>query len=103
MYGNAGDVAEWTDLLGLLAPTETVQQIDEDIQNGDIADIATLEERFLDIYESYEQWKGYAENDVEVEQAFEEWKNAVRRDAEREYEMGDVSDEQLTDFLESIK
>jgi len=103
MYGNAGDVAEWTDLLGLLAPTETVQQIDEDIQNGDIADIATLEERFLDIYESYEQWKGYAENDAEVEQAFEEWKNAVRRDAEREYEMGDVSDEQLTDFLESIK
>lgn len=103
MYGNAADATEWTDLLGLLAPADAVQQICEDIQNGDIADIATLEDRFLDIYESYEQWKGYAENDTEVEQAFEEWKNAVRRDAEREYEMGDVSDEQLADFLESVK
>ena len=53
MYGNAADTTAWTDLLGLLAPTEAVQQICEDIQNGDIADIATLEERFLDIYESY--------------------------------------------------
>ena len=29
-------------------------------------------------------------------------KDAIRRDAEREYDMGDVSEEQLTEFLESL-
>jgi 16S rRNA C967 or C1407 C5-methylase (RsmB/RsmF family) len=37
------------------------------------------------------------------EQAIAEWKEAIRRDAEREYEMGDVSEEQLADFLEGLK
>ena len=102
MYEGADSTTEWTDLLGLLAPTETVQQIQEDILSGDISSIEKLEEHMRDIYDSYAQWKGYAENDAEREQATEEWKDAIRRDAEREYDMGDVSDKQLTEFLESL-
>ena len=102
MYEGADSTTEWTDLLGLLAPTETVLQIQEDILSGDISSIEKLEEHMRDIYDSYAQWKGYAENDAEREQATEEWKDAIRRDAEREYDMGDVSDKQLTEFLESL-
>lgn len=103
MYGNASSTDDWIDLLGLLAPTDAVQQIQEDLLAGDIADITTLEERFLDIYESYDQWKGYSDDDAEIETAHDEWIEAIKRDAEREYEMGDVSDEQLEDFIEGLK
>lgn len=103
MYGNANSTSQWTDLLGLLTPTDALEQLKEDIMDGDIQDIATLENRFHDIYESYEQWKGFPQNEAECEQAHEEWRDAIRRDAEREYEMGDVSERQIAEFIESIK
>lgn len=102
MYGNANSTSKWVDLLGLLTPTDALDQMKEDIINGDIADIETLESRFKDIYESYDQWKGFSENEAESEEAHEEWLNAIRKDAEREYDMGDVSDEQINDFIASI-
>lgn len=102
MYGNANKTSEWTDLLGLLIPTDALEQLKEDITGGDIADITTLESRFRDIYESYEQWKGFSENEAVCEQAHEEWLAAIRKDAEREYEMGDVSEEQITEFINGI-
>jgi hypothetical protein len=103
MYGNAGNTSNWTDLLGLITPTDALDQIHEDIINGDINDINTLESRFADIYHSYEQWKGFSDNENVIEQAHTEWLDAIRRDAEREYDMGDVSHEQLTDFISSLK
>ncbi|MBO7646357.1 MAG: DUF4954 family protein, partial [Prevotella sp.] len=102
MYGNANSTSDWTDLLGLLTPSEAVEQIKEDIMNDDITDIATLESRFHDIYESYDQWKGISDNDAATDQAHEEWLNAIRIDAEREYELGDVSEDQIAEFLNSI-
>lgn len=102
MYGNANSTNGWTDLLGLLAPTDAVEQIQEDILSDDIADIETLEARFKDIYDSYDQWKGFSDNEAEVEAANEEWLAAIRRDAEKEYNMGDVSEEQIKDFLDSV-
>ena len=103
MYGNANTTSEWTDLLGLLTPTDALEQLKEDLNNIDITDIETLESRFKDIYESYEQWKGFSENEAVCEQAHEEWLKAIRRDAEREYEMGDVSEEQITEFINGIR
>ena len=102
MYEGTDSTTEWTDLLGLLAPVETVQQIQEDILSGNICTIESLEECMQDIHDSYSQWKGFAEGEADREQAVEEWKDAIRRDAEREYDMGDVSEEQLTEFLESL-
>ncbi|MBO6099417.1 MAG: hypothetical protein J6P01_04685, partial [Prevotella sp.] len=93
---------DWTDLLGLLTPTEAVEQIREDILNDDINDIATLENRFKNIFDGYNQWKGCSDNDSDTEQAYEKWLDAIRHDAEREYEMGDVSEQQITEFLDSI-
>lgn len=103
MYGNANSTSEWTDLLGLLTPTDALDQLKEDIMDDNIKDITTLESRFNDIYESYAQWKGFPQNETECEQAHEEWLNAIRKDAEREYEMGDVSEELITEFIAKLK
>ena len=102
MYGNADSTNDWTDLLGLLTPTEAVEQIKEDILSEDIDNITTLESRFRDIYDSYDQWKGISDNDSATGQAHEEWLNAIRLDAEREYGLGDVSEDQIADFLNSV-
>lgn len=103
MYGNASSNSQWTDLLGLLTPTDALDQLREDIMSDDVISVEDLESRFRDIYDSYEQWKGFSDNDAEMEEAHEEWLNAIRRDAEKEYDLGDVSDEQLKEFLEGIK
>ncbi|MBR1840442.1 MAG: DUF4954 family protein [Prevotella sp.] len=102
MYGNASSTDDWTDLLGLLTPSEALEQMREDILNDDISDIATLESRFKNIYDGYNQWKGCSDNDSATEQAYEQWRKAIRQDAEREYEMGDVSEEQIAEFLDSV-
>ncbi len=103
MYGNANSPEEWTDMLGLLMPVEALEQIKEDIISGDINSIANLEERFGDIYESYAQWKGFSDNEGDMEQAHEEWLEYIRRDAEKEYDMGDVDENQVKDFIDSLK
>lgn len=102
MYGDATVSADWTDLLGLLAPTDAVDQLREDIISGDIHDFETLARSFQDIYDSYEQWKGYSDNESEMEEAHEEWLAAIRRDAEKEYAMGDVSEELVSQFLKYL-
>ena len=35
--------------------------------------------------------------------AYEEWLNMIREDAEREFQMGDVDESQLSDFLDKVK
>lgn len=102
MYGNANSTSEWTDLLGLLTPVDALEQLKEDIASGDIATLETLENRFKDIFESYEQWKGCSDNEAACDQAHEDWLGAIRKDAEREYEMGDVSEEMIEDFINNI-
>lgn len=90
-------------MLGLLTPTDALEQMKEDILNGDIVDIEGLENRFADIYESYEQWKGFSSNEAEMEQARHKWLALICRDAEREYDLGDVSEEQFKDFVSKIE
>ncbi len=102
MYEGAPGTTQWVDLLGLLTPQDAVDQLSEDILSGDVSSVETLESRFSDIYVSYEQWKGFSENESIAEQAQEIWLSSIRRDAEREYELGDVSEGQITTFLESI-
>jgi len=103
MYGNTEYGSSWTDMLGLLTPTDALEQMKEDILNGDIVDIEGLENRFADIYESYEQWKGFSSNEAEMEQARHKWLALICRDAEREYDLGDVSEEQFKDFVSKIE
>lgn len=103
MYTGAAGTGEWTDLLGLLLPNDALDQLTADLLDGDIDTVPALEARFRDIYDSYQQWRGSAASDAAAEEATRRWQAAVKRDAEREYDLGDVTDEQLREFLDTIE
>ena len=37
-----------------------------------------------------------------MEQAHEEWLSYIRKDAEKEYDMGDVSEDMVQEFISSL-
>lgn len=114
---------EWVDLSGLLSPLSEVDEIIAGIENGSLTDIAAIEEAFSRIFSQYESYcwswtyrkatdfyglEMICESDIEnirkdAEEAKTEWLNAIKFDAEREFNMGDVSEEQLQKFISSLK
>lgn len=114
---------EWTDLAGLLAPKSEIDSIISDIKSQDIEEFTDINNRLLDINDSYDEYKwawtyrmaiNYYELDTitledaeyiinQGKVAREQWLDAIRRDAEKEYEMGDVDDSTLNAFLEKLK
>ena len=38
-----------------------------------------------------------------MEQAHEEWLAYIKKDAEKEFDMGDVAEEQVREFIDSLK
>lgn len=114
---------EWIDLGGMLAPKSEIDALANDIRDGAISNIKEVEKRLADIHLNYEQHKWSwtyklitahlgidtltdAEiNDIDeaYTQALNDWTEAVRRDAEREYELGDVDDDTLNAFLNTLE
>jgi len=112
----------WLDLGGLLAPVSEVEQLEADIDDGVIVSVEELEGRLADIHAHYNEYawaKAYrialdcyhldtiAQEDVEriradYQAAVAEWKRLIRSDAEREFQLGDVSERTLKDFLHSL-
>ena len=110
----------WLDLMGLLAPKSEIDSIVRDIENGSIASTAELQEIFTQIHLSYSENEQTYANFVmqslgsnmfvdkdrwmhEAEEAHAQWLQMVKADAEKEYQLGDVEEEQLRDFLTTIK
>lgn len=112
----------WLDLGGMLAPASEIEQLETDIDEGIISSIEEMEERLADIHAHYNEYawaKAYrivldyyhldtiAQEDVDkikddYTNAISEWKSMVRRDAEREFQLGDVSEKALSEFLDSL-
>ena len=113
---------EWHDLSGLLLPEEREQQLVDDIKDANIISYTDLIEELKDIHSHYEDYKwawtyrtilnyyqleNLVKEDIEkikqdYSEAKVEWLKAIKYDAEKEYQMGDVSNETLNDFLEQI-
>ncbi len=110
----------WLDLMGMLAPKNEIDSVVRDIENGSIASISELQEILQQIHQSYcDSEQAYANFIMqsrggnmfvdkdrwmqEAEQAHAQWVQMVKADAEREHQLGDVEDEQLRDFLTTIK
>ncbi|MGN1263303.1 MAG: DUF4954 family protein, partial [Prevotella sp.] len=113
---------DWLDMGGMIVPETEITQLADDIRNGAVDDIQTVEERFAMMHANYENYKWnwtyrvildyYGLDTVtdadmeriadEYETAKREWLNAVRYDAEREYNLGDVDDKVLDDFLAKL-
>lgn len=110
----------WVDMMGMLAPKSEIDSVVHDIEKGVIS---TTEELLLilqQIHQSYRQNEQMYANFVmqncggsmfvdkdhwmqQAEEAQALWLKMVKDDAEREHQMGDVEDEQLRDFLKTIK
>lgn len=114
---------QWTDLAGLPTPQTEADQLADDIRSGALQTIEQVEQRFEQLFANYETYKwnwaytmltNYlgidslteAEmDDIEAnnKQARQQWTDAIEQDAQREYDMGDVSDDTLNDFLKTLK
>lgn len=113
-------VDEWTDLGGMLAPQREVQSVADDIERGAIASSDELALVLAQMHDDYrlhaaeyahalmQQLGGsmFADQDYwlsQAEEAHERWLRMVRDDAEAEYQLGDVDEDYLRDFLDKIK
>lgn len=114
---------KWVDLLGMLAPEADVLALVEDIRRGEVVEINDVAATLADIHNSYAEHKwawAYSlilkvygidtltaeDRDrliAELEASRQEWLAAIRYDAEREYELGDVDEDELKSFIAKIK
>ncbi len=110
----------WVDICGMLAPKYEIDRVMQDISTGAINDIHELKQILSEINSNYSRYcASYARFVVqqlgdsmfvdkdrwmkEAEEAHAQWLNMVKNDAEKEYEMGDVEEEQLRQFLSALK
>ena len=110
----------WVDLCGMLAPKSEILGVARDIESGKIESLEQLSDILRTINDDYTRSaKNYAMFVVqqlaqnlfidqdrwmrEAEEAHSQWLRLVREDAEKEFQMGDVEEEQLREFIEKVK
>jgi hypothetical protein len=114
---------DWTDLGGLLIPESEEHQLLNDIATGYVDDIKDVNDRFEELFASYDDYKWtwtyrvildyfkldtLDEEDVshiiaEYDKAKKNWLAAIRLDAEKEFNLGDVDEETLKSFLAQLE
>lgn len=113
-------VDEWVDLSGMLAPKKEIDRLMADIEQGELMGTDELLLVLQQVASDYEaNATDYAHSLLQqmsdslflnqdlwidaVEQAYAQWLRMVKDDAEREFQMGDVDEDFLRTFLESVK
>ena len=93
---------EWLDLCGMIAPKKSIDDIVSDIEEGEIqtSDEIVDKLKMLFIQNKYLYSRPQTTDFAEAES---KWLEMVRRDAEKEFALGDVEEQQLTDFLSKVK
>lgn len=93
---------QWLDLCGMLSPKKNIDDLISDINEGEV----TTTDQITDILAEISHNGRYMYQHTQTPQyaeAYEEWLSLIRRDAEREFEMGDVDEAMLREFLEKVK
>ena len=110
---------EWIDLSGMLVPKNDIDELLIDVSSDRITDISSVENRLLASHANYGEYKWnfayrlaldfysldtITTDDAETirqkgEEARRQWINLIKQDAEKEFQMGDVDEETLADFL----
>ena len=119
---SSAGTGEWLDLSGMYAPKSEIDQLADDIRFSSLCEIQQVDDRLLGIHRRYDEYKwNYAyrlalnyynldtitSDDIEMiirkgDEARSQWIARIRKDAEKEFAMGDVSDEQLDDFIRGL-
>lgn len=115
-------LGKWNDLSGLLLPASEEERLMEDIKNGNLETIQDVLDRFTEINDNYRryQWAwtyrmiqdyyGIQEiteaDDARIKEDYisarRAWISEIRKDAEKEFEMGDIEQDVLDDFLDKL-
>lgn len=113
---------EWTDLLGMIAPKSVVEALVEEIRNEVLTDINDVAAVLSDIHNAYAKYKwtwayklitdfcsldSITETDREtliqsLKESRHEWLAAIKMDAEKEFQMGDVEEDELKGFVKKL-
>ncbi len=113
---------EWTDLLGMIAPKSVVDALVEEIRNEVLTDINDVAAVLSDIHNAYDNYKwtwayklitdfcsldSITEADREsllesLKESRHEWLAAIKMDAEKEFQMGDVEEDELKGFVKKL-
>ena len=119
---SAAGTGRWVDLGGMLAPESEVQRLVDEINAGEVPDIAAVEERLGYIHDRYDEYRrsyvytavlryfgidGLTDEDVSRIEAAgtaaeTAWKADIAKDAEKEAGLGDVDETVLRDFIASL-
>ena len=114
---------DWCDLSGLLAPVEVISELCNNIADDVYKSIEEVENELYSVNEKYSDYRWswtyrlildyfgldiLEETDVnrimaEADAARNEWLNAIRYDAEREFALGDVSEDEISNFLNNLE
>ena len=100
------DGGEWVDLAGLLTPKQDIDRLLADVDNGAIGSIDELLDILQQIQEAYpanvsEEFPRALDPET-VREARQQWLRMVRTDAEREYQLGDVDEDFLRQFIQRL-
>lgn len=90
------DDVEYVDMLGCIARKRDVEEIVKKVECGEIGSIESL----LAAISALEHDFPVVSHD---EEAYDRWVELVKADARKEFDMGDVSEEQLNDFVRGVK
>ncbi len=118
--GNEAGADRWLDVAGMLAPEREVERIVGDVRTGAIGSTDELQVVLRQVHADYaanaydyaqalmQQLGGSVFVDLdrwmaEAEEAHARWLRMVRDDAEREFQLGDVSEEALREFLRNVE
>ncbi len=90
------NMPECVDMLGFVARKDDVEKIVKKVENGELANTDFL----LAEISLLEMTKTPIDTNSE---AYKEWLSMIELDARKEFDMGDVTEEQLEDFIKNMK
>ena len=113
---------EWLDLSGMLVPKSEIDEILDRIASGQLTDIAQVEDSLKASHANYGEYKWnfayrlaldyYSLDTITIEDAMtikqkgeeakQQWLNLIRQDAEKEFRMGDVDQQTLSEFINGL-
>lgn len=113
---------QWKDLAGLPVPQTEIEQMADDIRSGALQTIEQVEERFSQLFSDYATYKwnwaytmitrylgidSLTEAEMEdieanYQQAHKQWIESIEQDAQREFDMGDMEEDTLNDFIKDL-
>lgn len=86
---------EYVDMLGCIVKVSDIQSVISKVESGEIKDTDTLLTQISSLNHTYKIANANHE-------AYQKWMKLVKADAQKEFDMGDVSEDQLQDFVGTL-